>query len=37
MEEVYRSTIAQGLLYVDGKPLSLSDYPMFGAVYDGAI
>lgn len=34
-EEVYRSTIAQGLFYVDGKPLSLVDYPMFGAVYDG--
>jgi len=34
-EEVYRSTIAQGLFYVDGKPLSLSDYPMFQAVYDG--
>lgn len=35
MEEVYRSSIAQSLLYVDGKPLSLQDYPMFGAVYDG--
>lgn len=34
-EEVYRSTIAQGLFYVDGKPLSLEDYPMFEAVYDG--
>lgn len=34
-EEVYRSTIAQGLFYVDNKPLSLVDYPMFQAVYDG--
>ncbi len=34
-EEVYRSTIAEGLFYVDGKPLSLSDYPMFRAVFDG--
>lgn len=34
-EEVYRSTIAEGLFYVDGKPLSLEDYPMFQAVYDG--
>jgi hypothetical protein len=34
-EEVYRSTIAEGLFYVDGKPLSLSDYPMFRAIYDG--
>jgi hypothetical protein len=34
-EEVYRSTIAQGMFYVDGKPLSLEDYPMFGAIYDG--
>jgi len=34
-EAVYRSTIAQGLFYVDGKPLSLADYPMFEAVYDG--
>jgi hypothetical protein len=34
-EEVYRSTIAQGLFYVDGKPLSLADYPMFQAVFDG--
>lgn len=34
-EEFYRSTIAQGMFYVDGKPLSLVDYPMFGAVYDG--
>lgn len=34
-EEVYRSTIATGLFYVDGKPLSLADYPMFGAIYDG--
>lgn len=32
---VYRSTIAEGLLYVDGKPLSLRDYPMFKAIYDG--
>ncbi len=34
-DEIYRSTIAQGLFYVDGKPLSLVDYPMFQAVYDG--
>lgn len=34
-EEVYRSTLAQGLFYVDGKPLSLVDYPMFNAIYDG--
>lgn len=34
-EEVYRSTIAEGLFYVDGKPLSLEDYPMFQAVFDG--
>jgi hypothetical protein len=34
-DEVYRSTIAEGLFYVDGKPLSLEDYPMFQAVFDG--
>lgn len=34
-EEVYRSTLAQGLFYVDGQPLSLADYPMFKAIYDG--
>jgi hypothetical protein len=34
-EEVYRSTVAQGMFYVDGVPLSLEDYPMFGAIYDG--
>lgn len=33
--EVYRSSVAQGLFYVDGKPLSLEHYPMYPAIYDG--
>lgn len=33
--ENYRSNIAQSLFYVDGKPLSLANYPMYLAVYDG--
>lgn len=33
--EVYRSHLAESLFYVEGKPLSLADYPMFPAVYDG--
>lgn len=35
VDEVYRSSIAQGLFYVDNKPLSLANYPMFLAAYDG--
>lgn len=34
-DALYRSTIAQGMFYVDGKPLSLTNYPMFQAIYDG--
>jgi len=34
-DEVYRSSIAQGLFYVDNQPLSLENYPMFLAAYDG--
>lgn len=34
-DEVYRSSIAQGLFYVDNRPLSLENYPMFLAAYDG--
>jgi hypothetical protein len=33
--ENYRSNIAQGLFYVEGKPLSLAEYPMYLAIYDG--
>lgn len=33
--ENYRSNIAQGLFYVEGKPLSLANYPMYLAIYDG--
>ncbi len=33
--EVYRSSVAQALFYVDGKPLSLEHYPMYPAIYDG--
>lgn len=29
------SEVAERLLYLDGKPFSLADYPMFRAVYDG--
>lgn len=31
----FRSEIAQRLLHVEGKPLSLVDYPMYVPVYDG--
>ena len=34
-ENVYRSSVAQGLFHVDGKPLSFENYPMFYAIYDG--
>lgn len=34
-EEVYRSSVAQALFHLDGKPLSLEHYPMYPAVYDG--
>lgn len=33
--EVYRSSVAQALFYVDGQPLSLDHYPMYPAIYDG--
>lgn len=33
--ENYRSNIAQGLLHVEGKPLSLANYPWCPAIYDG--
>ncbi len=33
--ETLRSDIAQGLFYVEGSPLSLADYPMYLAIYDG--
>lgn len=33
--ENYRSNIAQSLFYVDGKPFSLENYPMYIAIYDG--
>lgn len=33
--EVYRSSVAQALFYVDGRPLSLEHYPMYPAIYDG--
>lgn len=33
--ENYRSHIAEGLFYVEGKPLSLDNYPMYKAIYDG--
>lgn len=33
--ENYRSNIAQGLFYVEGKPFSLAQYPMYPAIYDG--
>ena len=33
--ENYRSNIAQSLFYVDGKPFSLENYPMYVAIYDG--
>jgi hypothetical protein len=35
MTEVYRSSVAQALFYVDGRPLSLEHYPMYPAIYDG--
>ena len=31
----YRSNIAQALFHLEGKPLSLTDYPMYVAIYDG--
>lgn len=31
----YRSNIAQSLFHVEGQPLSLDDYPMYLAIYDG--
>lgn len=33
--ENYRSHIVQSLLYIEGKPLSLANYPMYNAIYDG--
>lgn len=33
--ENYRSNIAEGLFHVEGKPLSLENYPMYKAIYDG--
>lgn len=30
-----RSQLATGLLRIDGKPVNLTDYPMFEAIYDG--
>lgn len=33
--ENYRSHIAESLFHVEGKPLSLDNYPMYRAVYDG--
>ena len=31
----YRSHIAQALFHVEGQPLSLANYPMYPAIYDG--
>ncbi len=33
--ENFRSHIAQSLFYVEGKPLSLTNYPMYLGIYDG--
>jgi hypothetical protein len=33
--ENYRSHIAESLFFVEGKPLSLVNYPMYLAIYDG--
>lgn len=30
-----RSTIAERILHLDGKPFSLADYPFYHAIYDG--
>jgi hypothetical protein len=30
-----KTALAQGLIYLDGKPLSLKDYPFHSAIYDG--